>query len=402
MDSITRYLPLLLERCAADTGLMTHPLSWLVRSEARTWRTEPLDSISTFHASLPEYAPSPLVELPEIARELGVARVYVKDESSRLGLPAFKILGASYAVSRALSAHFGVADRALPLDELRSLAAKSGVPTLIAATDGNHGRAVAHTARLIGALSRIFVPAGISRAAIDAIAAEGAAVTELELEYDDVVAAASDAAQVAGSDALLIQDTAWPGYESIPQWIVDGYATLFEEIDAQLEAAGAGAPSLVAVPVGVGSLAQAAVRHYRAANRHDYPTLLSVEADRAPAIIASLDAGAPTSVPTSQTIMAGLNCGTVSANAWPYLSGGMDAAVTVSDESAAQAVHDLERSGVDSGPCGASTLAGVRAAARHAAAEPTGTEIGLGTDATIVLLSTESRTANPLPERFQR
>src|SRR5690606_30150543 len=158
--------------------------------------------------------------------------------------------------------------------------------TLFAATDGNHGRAVAHMARLLDIPAQVYVPVGISSAAKEAIAAEGAKLVELDLEYDDVVAAATDAAAAAGADAVLVQDTAWPGYEEIPQWIVDGYATLFEEIDEQLSALGVCGADLLAVPVGVGSLAQAAVRHARAdranhgaAGHSPRTSVLSVEAD---------------------------------------------------------------------------------------------------------------------------
>jgi diaminopropionate ammonia-lyase len=149
----------------------------------------------------------------------------------------------------------------------------------------------------------------------------------------------------------------------IPQWIVDGYSTLFTEADTQLAAAGAPAPDLIAVPIGVGSLAQAAVRHYRARSADRLgPVILGVEPIHAPAIITSLQAGRLTSVPTHPTIMAGLNCGTPSHGAWPDLLSGLDAATTVSDQQAATAVHDLETAGIDAGPCGAATLAATRTA----------------------------------------
>ncbi|MGH8829073.1 MAG: pyridoxal-phosphate dependent enzyme, partial [Jiangellaceae bacterium] len=305
--------------------------SWYSNPKARSWRTEPLtDDIIGFHETLPGYARTRLVEVPALAADLEVGRIFVKEESARLGLPAFKILGASYAVSRALSARLGTADVALGLADLKRRMATSSPVTLIAATDGNHGRAVAHVAGLLGLRARIFVPASLTQAAKDAVAGEGASVSELELSYDDVVAAAADAAAAAGPDALLIQDTSWPGYEQVTQWIVDGYSTLFQEADAQLAEHGLVRVDLVVVPVGVGSLAQAAVRHYRS-TQAAAPVVLSVEPRNAPAIIASLHAGEATSVETTHTIMAGLNCGTPSAIAWPYLEAGLDAAVTVSE-----------------------------------------------------------------------
>ncbi|MFE5671644.1 diaminopropionate ammonia-lyase [Agromyces sp. NPDC056523] len=360
--------------------------------EARGWRSDRLAGVIAFHRSLPGYAATRSVDAPALAAELGVGRVVVKEESARLGLPAFKILGAAYAISRALSAGFGSPDRALPLDELRAAVADAGgrPVRLVAATDGNHGRAVAHTARLLGLPAQIWFPDTLSAEAKQAIADEGAETVELAIPYDDVVHAATTSAQDAGPDAMLVQDTAWPGYEEIPQWIVDGYSTLFEEADAQLTELGVTDLDLVAVPVGVGSLAQAAVRHYRSGV--GAPIVLSVEASAAPPIIESLHRGEPVSVPTSVTVMSGLNCGTVSGNAWPILHAGLDAAVTVDEDAAIRAVHDLEALDIDSGPCGAATLAGVRtllADDRSRAA--------LGPDSTVLLLSTEGRLANPLP-----
>ena len=154
---------------------------------------------------------------------------------------------------------------------------------------------------------------------------------------------------------MLVQDTAWDGYEQVPAWIVEGYDTMLEEVDEQLAAA----PDLVAVPVGVGSLAQAVVAHYRRPGL-PHPALLSVEPDAASCALASLTAGVPVTVNTSKTVMAGLNCGTVSTSAWPVLLAGCDAAVSVTDADALRAVDDPGRLGVSSGPSGAATLAGVR------------------------------------------
>lgn len=369
--------------------------AWFANPDARGWRTEPLggDAIA-FHRSLPGYAETPLREVPAVADELGVGHVFVKEESGRLGLPAFKILGASYAISRALSARLGEDRRALPLDELRERVAAAGIrPCLIAATDGNHGRAVAHIARLLGLPARVLFPPSVSDAAKRAIADEGAEAIETPGEYDEVVAAGA-ARAAADDDALLVQDTAWPGYEDVPQWIVDGYSTLAVEADAQLAALGVRRLDLVVVPVGVGSLAQAIVRHYRSETGARVPAVLLVEADRAPGLIASLAAGRPLSVPTADTVMTGLNCGTPSTLAWPVLAPGADAVVTVSDTAAATAVRDLEAVGVDAGPCGAATLAGVRTAATSTDRRDA---LRLGTDAVVLLLSTEGRAANPLP-----
>jgi len=361
---------------------------WYSNPAARSWRTQPLGSTThEFHHSLPDYMPTPLSSVPEAAAVLKVGAVFVKDESQRLGLPAFKILGASYAISRALSARLGAPDVALALDELRDRLGADSALSLAAATDGNHGRAVAQVAKLIGLPATIYVPAGVSQAAKDAIVSEGATLVVLSVPYDDVV---QHAKNVSGDDVVLIQDTSWSGYEDIPQWIVDGYDTMFAEIDEQLRDAGVERLDLVVAPSGVGSFAQAAVVHYRSTERT--PSVLSVEPDTASSVTTSLRAGRITPVSTAATVMTGLNCGSVSEIAWPVLQAGLDASVTVTDSEALMAVRDLASLGVDSDPCGASTLAGARAVltdpARRAA-------LGLSDDAVVVLLSTEGRAANP-------
>ncbi|MGA4846927.1 diaminopropionate ammonia-lyase [Streptomyces sp. G5(2025)] len=369
-------------------------LPWFARSAARSWTCAPppVDA-RAFHAALPGYTPTALHELPPLADELGVARVFVKDESERLGLPAFKALGASWAIHRVLARREGGA------------AVASGGPRLrlVTATDGNHGRAVARMARRLGQRAHVFVPDGVHPAAVAAIAGEGAEVTTVAGCYDVAVRRAADAAGAPG--AVLIQDMAWDGYEEIPALIVEGYATLFAEIDIQLAAAGAGSPSLVAVPVGVGSLAQAAVAHYRGrqpvpATSGEAPAaLLSVEPEVAACVLASLRVGRLTSVDTGVTAMAGLNCGTPSALAWPALRDGLDAAVAVRDADSAVAVRDLAELGVSSGPCGAASLAGVRAALTGEGSAGRRADLGIGAASTVVLISTEGAAANPLPAR---
>lgn len=353
---------------------------------AASWRTDAPEGVLDFHRSLPGYSPTRLVELPSLASELGVGRLFVKEEASRFGLPAFKILGASYAVSRALSKRLGEGGRVLGLPELKERLEGERALTLHAATDGNHGRAVARMAKLLGLSAHIFIPAGLTEAAKGGIASEGAELSELEGSYDDVVRAAADAAAAKGDEALLIQDTSWEGYEEVPRWIVDGYSTLFDEADEQLRAAGVAKLDAVAVPTGVGSLLESGVRHYRAAG--EGALVVSVEPEHAPAMFASLRAGAPLTVPTRPTVMHGLNCGTPSPAAWEVVKVGLDAALTIREEECVRAVRELEALGVDAGPCGAASLAGMRKLLADAP---------LGDDATVLLISTESRAANPLP-----
>jgi diaminopropionate ammonia-lyase len=356
--------------------------TWTGEPGTRAWRAPALTACPlAYHRSLPGYRPTALTELPELAAELGAGRLFVKDESARLGLPAFKILGASWAIELAL-------------------AGRDQVPaTLVAATDGNHGRAVARVAAQRGLAARIVIPAGVHPAAVAAIAAEGAEVVRVSGSYDDAVRhAAGDAAGDAagGARSLLIQDMAWPGYTEIPAWIVEGYTTMFAEIDEQLAAADVAGPGLVVVPAGVGSLAQAVIAHYRRPGITDPPALLCAEPEQAACVQYSLRAGQLTTIETAETIMAGLNCGTPSSAAWPYLSSGLDAAIAVTDAEAACAAADLARLGVPAGPCGAAPLAAAR---RALAAGPGEADLRRHLDVngatTIVLLSTEGAAANP-------
>ena len=391
-------------------------LPWLARPGARSWACGRSASVRdgevrAYHASLPGYAPTPLAEVPALAAALGAGRVFVKDESARLGLPAFKVLGASWAVRQVLARH-GPAGAAPPpgVAGLRALAAGWPDLVLVTATDGNHGRAVARMARLCGAPARVFVPAVTEPATRAAIAGEGAEVVQVAGGYDEAVAAARQWAEGQPGSAL-IQDTAWPGYEQVPGWIVEGYSTLFGELDAQLAAAGAGPPALVAVPVGVGSLAQAAVVHYRSAAERGKATtegcpgrgqnsaprepssvtaVLSVEPVAAACLLASLRAGTPVTVPTANTITTGLYCGTVSSLAWPYLSGGLDAAIAVTDDEARRAAADLGAAGISSGPSGAASLAGVRAALTGNASADRRAFLAVDSASVIVLLNTEA------------
>ncbi|MEP7025397.1 MAG: pyridoxal-phosphate dependent enzyme, partial [Actinomycetota bacterium] len=164
-------------------------LRWFSRPAARSWHCDPLISAAAaFHHSIPDYRPTALTEVPGLASELGVARVFVKDESSRFGLPAFKALGASWAIATLLAGRAGLTGP-LTLDVLRAAAAANPV-TLMTATDGNHGRAVAHFGRLLGLDVHVFVPDVISAAAAAAITGEGAQVTEVHGSYDDTVTAA--------------------------------------------------------------------------------------------------------------------------------------------------------------------------------------------------------------------
>jgi diaminopropionate ammonia-lyase len=320
-----------------------------------------------FHRRLPGYEPTPLLDVPSLATLLGVGRVLVKYERSRWGLPAFKMLGASWATYRALVDRAGTEPAWESLEDLR-LALKPLQPlTLAAATDGNHGRAVARMARLLGFDAHIFVPADMTAARRQAIAGEGATVTIVDGDYDDAVA--RSAAERGG---LVISDTSWPGYEQVPRWVIEGYSTMFFEISE--------APSVVVVPIGVGALAAAAVNHWA----RQGAMLVGVEPIDANCVMASAEAGHLTRVSgPHRSIMVGLNCGMPSPVAWPLVSKGVGTLVAVDDEAARRAVDDLAAVGIEAGDTGASGLAGLTALqASH---------LRLDSDATVLVLVTESR-----------
>jgi diaminopropionate ammonia-lyase len=350
------------------------------------------------HRRLPGYAATPLQDAPALAAANGVERVWVKDESSRLGLPAFKLLGASWAAYRAVIARLGRDPEPwASLDELCQTLAPLRPLTLATATDGNHGRAVARMAALLGLDADVYVPKGTATARIAAIEGEGARVTVVDGDYDRAVASA---AATAGDRCLPIQDVGWPGYEQVPAWVVEGYATIFWEVDDQLAARGEEGPDVVVVPVGVGGLAAAAVRHWHRRGRRRPPCLLGVEPLAAACVLRSLRAGRIVTVPgPHDSIMAGLNCGTPSLVAWPLLRAGLDAVVAVADERARQAMRDLAEAGVVAGETGAASLAGLAEATGGRQAGELRRVLGLGPHARVLLLCTEGATD---PEAYRR
>jgi diaminopropionate ammonia-lyase len=341
------------------------------------------------HRRLPGYAETPLRSLPDTARRLGVAEVLLKDESNRLGLPAYKVLGAAWATTRVLIRRFELAAWQT-VDELRQQLATRPRLCLVTATDGNHGRGVARVARWLGLEAEIYVPAGTVPSRIAGIVSEGARVVEVEGTYDTAV---ERAASVRRENVLVIQDHGWVGYEEIPQWVAEGYETIFLEIDRQLAALGRPVPDLVLVQIGVGTLASAVVRHWRRAGLTHRPVLIGVEPTGAACALRSVEAGRPVMIEADaqSSIMAGLNCGTPSSAAWPDLLAGVEAYVAVGDEQARAAMRELAAAGIVAGESGAAGLAGLDElmAPAHAAARAA---LGIGSDTRVLLLLTEGAT----------
>ena len=323
----------------------------------------PAPEIAAFHRSIPGFHRTPLIEVPQLAEQAGVAHVFVKHEMDRLGLPSFKVVGASWAVNVALSGELGVPPFS-SFDELRTACAGRPDIELLTATDGNHGRAVAFLSRSLGLRSRILVPADMVPERVSAIQNEGAEVIVVDGSYDEAVrraaALGSTSSPGAGTRTIVVSDTSWPGYSAIPRAVVDGYSTIFAEVREQFdEALGtARAPIDVAVvPVGVGSFASAAAANLHQASCH----IVTTEPAAADCLWQSLAAGEPVVVPgPHRSSMAGLNCGEVSADAWPILKQSVRAATRVSDLEARGAVRDLARHGILCGESGAASLAGLR------------------------------------------
>lgn len=343
------------------------------------------------HRTLPGYAPTPLRDAPTAAKRLGVAKVSVKDESSRCGMPAFKILGASYAVFRAISAHLGHPPIVWgTLDEWKA-SLHASVPFILAtATDGNHGRAVARMARLLGLQAKIFVPMGTAQARLDAIRSEGADLVIVNGSYDDAVRQAADA---ASERCLIISDTAWDGYEAVPQWVIKGYSTMFNEIDAAQRAQGIPAPDIVAVQIGVGALAAAVVHHYRRPGQHPQPLLVGVEPTGAACVLESIAKGQILSLKGPQhSIMAGLNCGTPSRVAWAPMLTGINYYVAIEDDWARDAMRILAADGIESGESGSAGLAGLLALRETDTLSKSGNWFPFNDASHVIVISTEGAT----------
>jgi diaminopropionate ammonia-lyase len=376
-------------------------MSLLVNHETKPLpaSARPGPEVHAFHRRLPGYAPTPVHDMPALAEAAGVARMLVKDESSRMALPAFKILGASWATYRVLCdrlAGAGVEGEPLwdTLPDLAAMVARVlGPLRLVAATDGNHGRAVARMAKLLGLSATILVPDGTAPARIGGIAAEGAEVTVVPGTYDDAVA---ESAALAGGGNLVISDTSWPGYEDPPRRVIEGYATIFAELEEQLAALDAAVPDLVMVPLGVGALGAAAASCLRAGlEPGDGPMLVGVEPDSAACVAEGVRAGHVVEVPgPHRSIMAGLNCGVASMLALPTVAAGFDAFVTIDDDRCRAAIRSLASAGLDVGETGAAALGGLMALrAEH------GAELPIPSEVVVLLLATEGVTD---PVNFER
>ena len=397
---------------------MTDPapdkISWIANPDARLsaqikansshFSSAETSHVRNFHRTLPNFQPTPLAKLDNLARQLGVTSIRVKDESHRCGLNAFKILGASFALSAHLAQRLNLSPNNLSFTAFQSPELKQRVKdiTCITATDGNHGKAVAWTAQQLGCRAVIFMPRGTTSARLKSIRNLGADASIIDGNFDDAVQLAADRAR--RNRWLLIQDTAWVGYEDIPRQVMQGYLTMFDEAVEQLSPE---RPSHVFIQCGVGSLAGSLQGYLVEKYGDQRPLLTVVEPTRAACYYQSIKAvdGRPHKVGGDlNTIMAGLACGDPSIISWKILRDYADAFAACPDDVTTKGMRVLGNplSGDDrviSGESGAVTLGLLINLLKQPELEPLKKYLNINSDARILLFSTEGDTD---PEMYRK
>lgn len=362
------------------------------------WGVELAERVAAFHRSFPEYSVTPLVPLSCLAGELGVGGIYVKDESRRFGLNAFKVLGGSYAIGSYIAGALGI-----PLSELtceritgREIREKLGERTFVTATDGNHGRGVAWTAHRLGQKSVVYMPKGSARERLENIRQFATEASITDYNYDDTVRMA--AKRAAENKWVLVQDTAWEGYEDIPLRIMQGYTTMAYEAAVQL---GETRPTHIFLQAGVGSMAAAVTAFFRAFYTDGVqPVIVIVEPHEADCLFRTAraaDGSLHAVTGDMNTIMAGLACGEPCSLAWDILRDHADAFVSMPDYVAANGMRILGSPlGTDeriiSGESGASTTGLVTELLRNPDSRHLREQLGMNADSQILCISTEGDT----------
>ena len=390
---------------------MNEPIQWTLNQmppaqdpHLSIMTPENVEQARTFHRSFPQYAPTPLARLDGMARHLGLGGLFVKDESYRFGLNAFKVLGGSFAMARCIAGQLGRDVAEMTYDYLTSDAfrAEFGQTVFFTATDGNHGRGVAWAARQLGQKAVVRMPKGSSQRRFDHIAREGAQVTIEQVNYDDCVRlAAAEAAQTPRG--VVIQDTAWEGYEEIPAWIMQGYGTMAGEAAEQLGRR----PTHVLVQAGVGSLAGAVVGYFSNLYPENPPKFIVVEARAADCLYrgAAAGDGAPRTVGGDlRTIMAGLACGEPNPVSWDLLRSRAAAFLSCPDWVSARGMRMLAAPvkgdpAVTSGESGAVGMGALSVLLEDPAYAPLRRALELDGDSQVLLFSTEGDTD---PEQYRK
>ena len=361
----------------------------------------------SFHGSFPQYSITPLAQLDGMAQYLGLAGVYVKDESYRFGLNAFKVLGGSFAMARYIAGEMGRDVSEMNYNYLTSEAFRKefGQATFFTATDGNHGRGVAWAANKLGQKSVVHMPKGSSKSRFDNIAKEGAKVTIEEVNYDDCVRmAAAEAAQT--EHGVIVQDTAWDGYEEIPSWIMQGYGTMAMEAGEQLKARGVERPTHIFVQAGVGSLAGAVVGYFANLYKDNPPKFIVVEASAAACLYkgAAAGDGKPRMVGGDlDTIMAGLACGEPNTISWDILKNHVTTFIAADDPITVRGMRMLAAplkgdAPIVSGESGAVPFGTLATIMLSDECKDLRAELGLDDHSQVLVFSTEGDTD---PERYK-
>ncbi|GAB6181320.1 diaminopropionate ammonia-lyase [Desulfotomaculum defluvii] len=353
-----------------------------------------------FHQSFPEYSITPLRSLDHLAKYLDVAGIYVKDESYRFGLNAFKVLGGSFAMAKYLAQILGKDISELDYHTLTSEETRRqlGEITFATTTDGNHGRGVAWTANRLKQKSVVYMPKGSSITRLENIRAEGAEASIVDMNYDDAVRLTAENAQKYGW--IVVQDTAWEGYEEIPTWIMQGYGTMAAEALDQLRELQVEKPTHIFVQAGVGSLAGAVQGYFASVFGQERPKTVIVEAKEADCLYKSALAndGKPRVVGGDMdTIMAGLACGEPNTIGWKVLRDYSDMFFSCPDWLAAKGMRVLGNPLLDdlrviSGESGAVTTGLLFELMTSPELEVAKTKLGLTKDSRILLFSTEGDT----------
>ena len=369
---------------------------------------ECVEEARSFHRSFPQYSVTPLAELRNMAAELWLGGLFINDESYRFGLNAFKVLGGSFAMARYIAGEMKRDVSEMTYDYLTGEAFRKefGQATFFTATDGNHGRGVAWAANKLGQKAVVHMPKGSVKSRFDNIAREGARVTIEEINYDDCVRmAAAEAAQT--EHGVVVQDTAWEGYEEIPSWIMQGYGTMAGEAAEQLQAAGAAQPTHIFVQAGVGSLAGAVVGYYANLYRDNPPKFIVMEAEAAACLYKGAKAGDgdPRIVGGDlQTIMAGLACGEPNTIGWDILRNHVNAFLSCPDWVAARGMRMLGAPAGDdprviSGESGAVGMGVIACIMRGEEYAELRQALELNADSRVLMFSTEGDTD---PENYRR
>lgn len=367
--------------------------------------TEQIEAVRAFHSSIPQYAPTPLVSLQGAAKRMGLGGLLVKDESKRFGLNAFKVLGGSYAIAREMADAVGMDTPDYAALTGGEAGSRFGQATFFTATDGNHGRGVAWAARQLGQKAVVLMPAGTVQSRFDNIAKEGAAVTIEDANYDECVRRAC-ARAAENERGIVVQDTAWAGYERVPCRIMQGYGTMAAEAAEQLREAGFARPTHVFIQAGVGSLAGAIAGYYANLYGEDCPTVVVMEADAADCHYRSALAG-DGSIRIVEgdlaTMMAGLACGEPNPISFDLLRNHAACFVSCEDAVSARGMRLLARpeagdAAVVSGESGAIGMGLIDAIMTEPAYAALREALALGEESTVLLFSTEGDTD---PENYR-